>query len=104
MGFSALLEQADAAVGQHLGSDVTYTSGSGEEASVRGVFDAAYVLVDGGGPGVSSCSPAVFLRLGDLPSDPQEDEPSVEVAGVSYRVKEAKPDGQGGVLLLLSEV
>jgi hypothetical protein len=103
--FAAHLARADAAAVDHLGSVASYTPEGGEAVEVQGIFDAAYVLVDpGAGPGVSSCGPALFVRMADLPSDPREDEPSIEVAGVQYRVKEVRPDGQGGVLLLLSEV
>lgn len=101
MGFSDLLAQADVAATQHLGGAVSYTTGLGATVSVQGIFDAAYVLVDAGQAGVSSCGPAVFLRLADLPSDAIDDEPTITVDAVEYEVREAKPDGQGGVLLLL---
>jgi hypothetical protein len=68
---------------------------------VRGIFDAAYVRVEAGRAGVSSSGPAVFLRLEDLPTDPENDEPIMTVAGVNYTVREAQKDGQGGIHLLL---
>lgn len=103
MSFDALLATADRAALKHLGCAVTYASSAGESTTVLGVFDAAYVKVDASQPGVSSCGPAVFLRLSDLPSNPSNDDPRLTIAGVSYRVHEAKPDGLGGVLLLLHE-
>lgn len=101
MGFSALLASTDAAAVLILGDVVRYTTGAGEAADVRGIFDSAYVQVEAGQAGVSSSGPAVFLLLSDLPSDPSDDSPTVEVGSVEYEVREAQPDGQGGVLLLL---
>jgi hypothetical protein len=44
------------------------------------------------------------LRLADLPSDPEDDSPTITVEGVEYSVREPQKDGQGGVLLLLHQV
>jgi hypothetical protein len=104
MDFTAHLAQADSAVVARLGGPVRYTSSGFTAVDVTGIFDAAYVLVDAGQAGVSSFGPAVFLRLSDLPSDPSEDDPRIEIDGVQYQVREAKPDGLGGVLLLLHAV
>lgn len=101
MDFAAHLAQADVAVVNRLGGVVRYTSSGLSAVEVQGVFDSAYVKVEAGQAGVSSTGPAVFLRLADLPSDPSDDEPTVEFAGVEYSVREAMPDGLGGVVLLL---
>lgn len=102
MDFLAHLAKADRAVQGVLGGAVTYTPGTGAAVEVRGVFDAAYVRVDAGQPGVSSCGPAVFLRLADLPSDPRTDEDATVTAeGVVYCAREVQPDGLGGVILHL---
>lgn len=90
-----------------LAQEVTYTSGVGVVAdpAPRGVFDALYVKVDAGEVGVSSAGPAVFLRLSDLSSNPEEDTAArVTVDGQEYSIREAQPDDQGGVVLLLHEV
>jgi hypothetical protein len=104
VSFASLLAQVDDAATQHLGGVVTYATGAGASVAVEGIFDAAYVLVDANEAGVSSSGPAVFLRVADLPSDPTVDSPTVTVASVVYEVREAKPDGLGGVLLLLHKV
>lgn len=106
MDFTAHIQRVDASVtGGPLGGPVTYTPGVGAAVDVRGVFDALYVKVDAGNTGVSSSGPAVFLRLSDLPSDPSDDVAArVTVAGTQYKVREAEPDGIGGVHLLLQEV
>lgn len=102
MDFGAHLARTDATMLTHLGGPVTYTPGAGAAVDVRGIFDALYVNVEAGEAGVSSCGPAVFLRLVDLPSDPRTDPAArVTVAGVAYRPHTIEPDGQGGVRLLL---
>jgi hypothetical protein len=89
---------------RQFGDATTYTTQLGQAVSVRGVFDEAHVLVEAGEADVSSVGPAVFYRLSDLPVDPLEDEPEIVIRGVSYEVREARKDGQGGVLLLLRKV
>lgn len=102
MGFSDLLAAGDISVRSILGGTVTYSPGAGSPVDVDGIFDAAYVRVDLGQAGVSSSGPAVFLTLSDLPSDPSVDSSAtVTVDGVKYTPHEVKPDGLGGVVLLL---
>jgi hypothetical protein len=108
MAFPALLAQADRAV-LSMGGPVTYET-SAEELIVvpSGIFDAAYVVANAGEAGVSSSTPAVFLRLADLVGDDgrqvdpaADDEATVTVGGTAYTVDEVKTDGMGGVVLLL---
>lgn len=102
MGFADLLANTDRAVRGHLGGVITYVPGVGVSVEVDGIFDASYVLVDSDQTGVSTSGPAVFLTLDDLPSDPVTDlTATVVVNGVTYSIREPKPDGIGGVLLLL---
>lgn len=102
MAFSDLLAVGDRIVREILGETITYTPGAGAAVAVPGVFDADYVRVDVGNPGVSSSGPAVFLTLTDLPTDPDTDTAAtITRAGVTYTAHEVKPDGLGGVLLLL---
>lgn len=105
MDFTAHIQRVNATViGGPTGGPVTYTPGVGATVNVRGVFDALYVKVDAGNAGVSSSGPAVFLRLSDLPSDPSDDLSARVTVGVTeYKVREAQPDGMGGVHLLLQE-
>lgn len=105
MSFEDLLAVGDEAVLDHLGCPVSYVSTDGVEKLVAGIFDRAYVRVDVGQPGVSSSGPAVFLRVADLPVDPETDlDPTIVVEGVSYRVREVEPDGKGGVVITLSKL
>lgn len=108
MDFAAHLAAADRVALQHLGGTVGYMpragAGIGQVVNVPGIFDAAYVRADIGEVGVASSTPAVFLRLSDLPSDPEVDDPLITVDGVRYGVLEPKKDGLGGVVLMLREV
>lgn len=109
MGFSDLLTAVDRAVLQHLGGAVVRYAPSAVAGDpfveVQGMFDAQYVHVDAAGAAVSGVGPAVFLRRADLGAfDPDTDEdPTVTVNGTLYRVREAKPDSLGGVVLLLQD-
>lgn len=103
MTFAALVTSTDRLVQTHLGETVQYEPGVGAAVSVVGVFSNAYVRADAGGEAVMSSGPAVFLVLADLPSDPEEDAPTITRGGVVYKVREAQKDGDGGVMLLLRE-
>lgn len=103
MTWPSLIEQMDRACLTHLGGvPVVYSPEDGDPVTVTGIFDARYLRVDAGQAGVGSVAPAVFLRLSDLPTDPDDDEPTITVEGVTYHV-DAPPekDGQGGVRLIL---
>jgi hypothetical protein len=101
--FDDLVQRADRAVHGHLGGEtVTYRPEFGAPVDVTGVFDAQYVLVKGGAEaGVEAVGPAVFLRLEDLPTDPEDDEPTLVIRALEYRVIERRLAGIGGVVLAL---
>lgn len=102
MTFADLLASADQAVRKNLGGEITYTPGVGDPVAIDGVFDAAFVLLDPQQPGVSSQGPALFVRVEDLPSDPEVDgDATVTINGVEYSPHTVKPDGLGGLYLLL---
>lgn len=46
----------------------------------------------------------MFLRLSDLPTDPQVDDPQLTIKGIVYRVVERIPDDMGGIVLTLRVV
>jgi anti-sigma factor ChrR (cupin superfamily) len=102
MAFSDHVARADQAVRDHLGSvTVTYAPAVGDAVEVAGMFDAVYVLPDQGHANVEQVTPAVWLKLEDLPTHPEDDEPTLTIAGNTYRVSERQPDGLGTVRLLL---
>lgn len=92
----------DSPIRKVLGSAVTYTPGGGAPQSVLGVFESAYVRADAGNPGISTSEPALFTRIEELASNPMVDlDALVTVGSTVYRIHEVKPDGLGGVILLL---
>lgn len=103
MGFADLVAAADRAVQDKLGGEpVFYQPEAGAAAVAVGVFDEVYILAKGDPEaGVETVGPAVFFRLEDLPTNPEDDEPILTIRTVTYRVIERRPDGLGGVLLVL---
>lgn len=104
MTFAEMVAAADRAALIALGGvTVMYAPAVGDPVLVTGMFDAEYVLAKGSPEaGVGVTGPAVFLRLEDLPLDPEDDEPTLTIGGVDYTmVGPPQPDGMGGVLLVL---
>jgi hypothetical protein len=104
--FADLVAQIDRDAFEHLGGvTVTYQPAVGASVPVTGVFDALYLLAKGSAEaGVETRGPAVFFRLEDLPADPEDDEPTLTIGGVEYRVIERRPDGLGGLVLALRKL
>lgn len=85
---------------------IIYQPASGPPVPVSGIFDdVPYVLAKGDAEaGVEALGPNVFLKLADLPVDPEEDEPTLIIGGVSYRVVERRSAGLGAIVLGLRRV
>lgn len=104
MTFTDLVARVDRAAQTMLGGElVTYAPAVGAPVQVTGIFDANYVLAKGsiGNAGVEATSPAVFLRLEDLPVDPEDDDPVLTIRSLDYKVHERLPDDMGGIVLAL---
>lgn len=103
MSFADLVAQIDRAAQRLLGGElVTYAPQVGAPVQVTGIFDANYVLVKGDAhAGVEATEPAVFFRFSDLPVDPENDEPTITIRGLAYKVIERRPDDMGGIVLVL---
>lgn len=102
MAFSDLIDSADRAVLGHCGGiDVIYTTEAGAPTTVQGIFDEEYVLSDPGRAGVEQITPAVWLQLEDLPTDPRAENPTVTILGNVYTVRERPTDGVGGSIRLI---
>lgn len=101
--FAALVELIDRSVLDVLGGEaVVYQPADDDPVEVTGVFDARYVLAKGDPEaGVETLGPAVFLRLDDLPTDPELDDPILIIRALEYRVIERRTDGIGGIVLAL---
>lgn len=107
MDFPSLLAAADRAALAHLGSAVRYVAAEGDQVDVVGVFDNAAANAVVQGQEVASAGPRVFLRLEDLPTDPEREPkgyPQVVIGDATYATRELAKDGQGGVILELAEV
>lgn len=107
MSFAELVAAVDLAARTALGGEpVTYDPvGTSPPVVVTGIFDEQYVLAKGTAEaGVGVLGPAVFLRLADLPTNPEDDEPALTIRSVVYRVTERRPDGMGGIVLALRRV
>lgn len=95
MAFSDLVAGIDRAILAHLGGEtVTYQPKLGAPVDVTGVFDEQYFF-----PKNNAVWPAVFLRVEDLPVEPEGDEPTITVRGLDYRVVDREPGGNGMVVL-----
>jgi hypothetical protein len=103
MSFDALILAADRAAQALLGGVVvSYKPAISPAVNVTGIFDAQYVLAKGSAEaGVEATGPAVFFRFSDLPVDPESDDPILTINGLTYSVTERRPDGLGGIVLVL---
>jgi hypothetical protein len=103
--WAGLVGRLNTACVEHLGQAVQYRTGAGQVVTIDDViFDDGHVRIDATPAGVTSTGPWVFVKLADLPTDPEEDDPDVMVNGTTYRVFEVQRDGQGGAKLMLKKV
>lgn len=100
-----------------FGGDILYTARAGGAIRITGVFNEAYLDVDPLGRGglasetaswgyqgaISSEMPVLGVQLSQfLPGEPLQGDELV-ARGTTYVVREVRPDGQGGALLLLNQ-
>lgn len=108
MGFFDVVERADRSCFSHLGKvSATYAPSVGSPVVVDGLFDRPYdQIVEGSAEyGVEQRSPMIFFRLEDLPTDPDDDDPTITIDGQDYEVIERKPDAErAGIVLVLHVV
>jgi hypothetical protein len=105
MAFTDDIADTNRATVDALGEPVTYRAQDGTAVTPNGIFDLPSALVQGDGElAVEARAPTVFLLLADLPTDPELDTPTLTIRGVDYEVKDAKPDGVGGIVLVLGKV
>lgn len=104
--FADLVAEVDRAAMECLGGvPVIYQPKVGAPVPVTGIFEEQFSLLSGAvQPGTETTKPAVFLRLEDLPTNPELDDPTIIIGGVSYQVTSAPRDGLGGIILVLREV
>jgi hypothetical protein len=103
--FAEQIGMVDRAIQSHLGSvKVQYRPAHEDPYEVVGMFDERFVLIDKGDAGVEQVTPALFVRLEDLKVHPDDDEPTIEINEITYKVRERQVDGLGGIRLLLHKV
>ena len=84
---------------------ITYQPAVGPALQVDAIFGEPYLLEQGDLPaGVEALSPTVFLRLAQLPIDPELDEPTLVIGSTVYRVVERMPAGLGSISLRIRKV
>lgn len=87
-----------------FGETVTYYPRSGGVFKIRAIFDHDYQQIDPDTEQVISANqPALGVNMNDLKEAP-ETEDRVKIRNVTYRVVDAREDGQGGATLLLYRV
>lgn len=83
-----------------------YLSSAGGETALTGIFDAAYLMIDAGEPGVSGSSPVFTCRSDDLNSLPigrADQDDRIVIGGIEYAISDIQPDGTGMTLLILEK-
>jgi len=85
----------DDAILSHLGSvQMIYSPHPGYHKTITGMFDANFVLVDGGSNyGVEQTTPAAWVHASDVPEHPDDADPTLTILGVDYVVRERMHDG-----------
>lgn len=87
-------------VNKVFGTSSTYTYlSSGLTYTIKGVFDNAYVEING----VSTRKPIFKIRLADLTATPVEGD-TILISSVSYKIMDSQPDGVGTSILILEKV
>lgn len=99
MSFKTLSATVIGAINNVLGEDITYTPNGSAGVTIKGVFDNAYVDVDG----VVSLKPTLRIKLDDL-EDPPAKGDEVTIESVDYSVSESREDGHGGTTLILKKI
>jgi hypothetical protein len=88
------------AVVRVMGEPIIYRR-RGEQWPARGEYQANPVIIDPEtGIQVRSTQPALLVNGADLPVRPQQAD-EVEVRGKTWQVRDPRPDGHGGWLLML---
>lgn len=90
-----------------FGEAVTYSPQAGLPLALTAIFDEAAKQVEfSEGAPVESVAPMMGVRLSDFPSGvvPTQGDAVVRAAtGLSYLVKDVRPDGKGAAVLMLQQ-
>lgn len=87
-----------------FGVSATLTPGTGSAITLNGIFDNAHQMVDMDNASVSSVAPVFTCRTSDLDGlrmGKARGGDQIVIAGVTYLVRDAQPDGTGVTALIL---
>lgn len=102
MGWDADMQLVDRALQATWPEPAIYAPAVGMPVPVTGIFDEAYVRVDGDESTIGTVGPAILLVLADLPTDPELDAgPVLTIRGRTYRPRAFLRDGMGSIRLPL---
>lgn len=83
-----------------LGTAAIYTPAGGSPVEIRGMFNAAFLLVElKDGVSVESSRPVITIKTSDAPLAKRGD--SIAVNSATYSVRGVEPDGRGLTMLIL---
>ena len=100
MDWEELANQANEAVVNTLGRDVTYITVLGAERTIKGIVSKAYVQNRLGS--TEEIKPVCHVRMSDLEAEPAKGD-SLEIGDQEYAIIDTQEDGEGGVTLVLHE-
>jgi hypothetical protein len=87
-----------------FGEQVTYYPKVGGVVQIQAIFDHDYQAIDPNTEQVISANqPALGVNLNDIKFSPAQGD-QVKIRNVTYRVVDAREDGQGGATLLLNRL
>lgn len=82
-----------------FGATGSYTPAGGAAVGLDGILDAPWLRIEGVAEApITSASPSFLCRAADLPDGAAQGD-AFALGGVTYAVRELRPDGTGMVLL-----
>lgn len=86
-----------------LGETVTYNR-AGTDYQIKAIFSEMFSDIDvDTGLRITTEQPSLILNLSDLPTEPRGNDVVTVADGREFSVRETRPDGEGGMTLLLYE-
>lgn len=100
MSFSKATDALLKSVNKVFGISATYTYlSSGLTSSIKGVFDNAFVEVNG----IATKTPTFRIRLADLTAEPTDGD-QILIGTVSYYIRLHEADSHGATILILERI
>jgi hypothetical protein len=99
VGFKSIAASITSLCVNTLGDEVTYTPSAGAPVTLQGVFEHAWLEVEG----INTLKPILRIAVADLVALPAKGD-AVSIDSVWYAVHESHLDGNGGATLFLRKV